>query len=135
MRSAVALEQPGALVARPAPGPAAAWPARRGWAARPATGRARPAPRGEGLAIDGGRDIDFLSGVLYKLLVNTTWWVHRLDASDRNVFAGGFLYALAMGSIPAVLDWSGQRQAQGLVLKFLEHRGHPGCPRHKGPVG
>ena len=30
-------------------------------------------------------------------------------------------YALTMGSIAAVLAGSGQRQAQGLVLKFLEH--------------
>ena len=105
----------------------------------------------EVFAIDGGRDIDFLSGVFDKLLVNFTWWVNRQDASDKNVFEGGFLgldnigpvdrshlpagytleqsdatgwmgaYALTMGSIAAVLAGSGQRQAQGLVLKFLEH--------------
>jgi hypothetical protein len=105
----------------------------------------------EVFAIDGGRDVDFLSGVFDKLLVNFTWWVNRQDASDKNVFEGGFLgldnigpvdrshlpagytleqsdatgwmgaYALTMGSIAAVLAGSGQRQAQGLVLKFLEH--------------
>ena len=87
----------------------------------------------EVFAIDGGRDIDFLSGVFDKLLVNFTWWVNRQDASDKNVFEGGFLgldnigpidrshlpaaytleqsdgtgwmgaYALTMGSIAAVL--------------------------------
>ena len=105
----------------------------------------------EVFAIDGARDFDFLSRVFDKLLVNFTWWVNREDASDRNVFEGGFLgldnigpidrshlaagytleqsdatgwmgsYALALGTIAAVLNWSGQRQAQDLVLKFLEH--------------
>jgi hypothetical protein len=102
-------------------------------------------------AIDGGRDLGFLSRVFDKLLVNFTWWVNREDAGGNNVFEGGFLgldnigpidrshlpagylleqsdatgwmgaYALAMGSIATVLNWSGQRQAQDLVLKFLEH--------------
>ncbi len=102
-------------------------------------------------AIDGGRDLDFLSRVFDKLLVNFTWWVNREDAGGKNVFEGGFLgldnigpidrshlpagytleqsdatgwmgsYALAMGSIAAILNWSGRRQAQDLVLKFLEH--------------
>jgi hypothetical protein len=105
----------------------------------------------EVFAIDGGRDIGFLSRVFDKLLVNFTWWVNREDASGRNVFEGGFLgldnigpidrshlppgdtleqsdatgwmgaYALAMCSIVAALGWSGQRPAQDLVLKFLEH--------------
>jgi hypothetical protein len=30
-------------------------------------------------------------------------------------------YAVAMGAIAAILSWSGQREAQDLVLKFLEH--------------
>ena len=102
-------------------------------------------------AIDGARDYDFLSRVFDKLLVNFTWWVNREDDNDNNVFEGGFLgldnigpidrshlpvgytleqsdatgwmgaYALALGAIAAVLTWSGQRQAQDLVLKFLEH--------------
>ena len=102
-------------------------------------------------AIDGGRDLDFLSRVFDKLLVNFTWWVNREDANGNNVFEGGFLgldnigpidrshlpagytleqsdatgwmgsYALAMAAIAAVLQWSGRRQAQDLVLKFLEH--------------
>jgi hypothetical protein len=105
----------------------------------------------EVFAIDGGQDIGFLSRVFDKLLVNFTWWVNREDASGRNVFEGGFLgldnigpidrshlpagdtleqsdatgwmgaYALAMCSIAAALNWSGQRPAQDLVLKFLEH--------------
>lgn len=102
-------------------------------------------------AIDGGGDIDFLSRVFDKLLVNFTWWVNREDASDLNVFEGGFLgldnigpidrshlpdgytleqsdatgwmgsYALALGTIATVLNLSGERPAQDLVLKFMEH--------------
>jgi hypothetical protein len=102
-------------------------------------------------AIDGGRDLDFISRVFDKLLVNFTWWVNREDVDGNDVFSGGFLgldnigpidrshlpqgyvleqsdatgwmgaYALAMGSIAAVLNWSGRRQSGDLVLKFLEH--------------
>ena len=45
----------------------------------------------EVFAIDGGRDIDFLSRVFDKLLVNFTWWVNREDAEGNNLFEGGFL--------------------------------------------
>ena len=106
-------------------------------------------------AIDGGRDLGFLARVFAKLLVNFTWWVNREDANGNNVFEGGFLgldnigpidrshlpagytleqsdatgwmgaYALALGTIAAVLTRSGQPQQQGqgqdLVLKFMEH--------------
>ena len=102
-------------------------------------------------AIDGGRDLDFLGRVFDKLLVNFTWWVNREDAEGSNVFEGGFLgldnigpidrshlpggylleqsdatgwmgaYALAMVGIAGALNWSGRRQGQDLVLKFLEH--------------
>jgi hypothetical protein len=102
-------------------------------------------------AVDGGRDIEFLSRVFDKLLVNFTWWVNQEDRDGNNVFEGGFLgldnigpidrshlpvggtleqsdatgwmgfYAIAMGAIAAVLNRSGQRPASDLVLKFLEH--------------
>ena len=102
-------------------------------------------------AIDGGRDLDFLSRVFDKLLVNFGWWVNLQDVDGNDVFAGGFLgldnigpidrshlpdgyvleqsdatgwmgaFAVAMGSIAAILSWSGSRGAQDLVLKFLEH--------------
>ncbi|MET0144548.1 MAG: glucosidase [Ilumatobacteraceae bacterium] len=105
----------------------------------------------EVFAIDGGRDLDFLSKVFDKLLVNFTWWVNREDADGSNLFEGGFLgldnigpidrshlpvggrleqsdatgwmafYALAMGAIASILNRSGQRPATDLVLKFLEH--------------
>ena len=105
----------------------------------------------EVFAIDGGHDIDFLSRVFDKLLVNFTWWVNREDAGGRNVFEGGFLgldnigpidrshlppgdtleqsdatgwmgaYALSMCSIAVALNWAGQRPATDLVVKFLEH--------------
>ncbi len=97
------------------------------------------------------RRLDFLSRVFDKLLVNFTWWVNREDAEGNNLFEGGFLgldnigpidrshlpagytleqsdatgwmgaYALAMASIAAVLNWTGKRESQDLVMKFLEH--------------
>ncbi len=30
-------------------------------------------------------------GVVYKLLLNFTWWVNRKDAEGNNIFEGGFL--------------------------------------------
>jgi hypothetical protein len=105
----------------------------------------------EVFAIDGARDLDFLSRVFDKLLVNFTWWVNMEDAGGNNVFEGGFLgldnigpidrshlpvggtleqsdatgwmafYAMAMGSIAIVLYWTGRRPGTDLILKFLEH--------------
>jgi hypothetical protein len=105
----------------------------------------------EVFAIDGGRDLDFLSRVFDKLLVNFTWWVNREDADGSNLFEGGFLgldnigpldrshlpvggvleqadatgwmatYALAMTTIAAILHRAGRRPALDLVYKFLEH--------------
>jgi len=105
----------------------------------------------EVFAIDGGRDVDFLSRVFDKLLVNFTWWVNREDAEGNNLFEGGFLgldnigpidrshlpvggvleqsdatgwmafYSIAMAGIAAALQQSGRRPANDLVLKFLEH--------------
>ncbi len=102
-------------------------------------------------AIDGARDLGFLRRIFAKLLVNFTWWVNREDASDRNVFEGGFLgldnigpidrshlpagytleqsdatgwmgaYALALATMAAVLNWTGDDDNLDLVLKFLEH--------------
>jgi hypothetical protein len=102
-------------------------------------------------AVDEGRDVEFLSRVFDKLLVNFTWWVNLEDPGGKNVYEGGFLgldnigpldrshlpvggtleqsdatgwmgfYAIALGSIATVLDQAGQRQASDLVLKFLEH--------------
>jgi hypothetical protein len=105
----------------------------------------------EVFAIDGGRDIDFLSRIFDKLLVNFTWWVNLEDKEGNNLFEGGFLgldnigpidrshlpvggtleqsdatgwmasYALAMTAMAAVLNRSGQRPGLDLVLKFVEH--------------
>ncbi|HEX4520204.1 MAG TPA: hypothetical protein VH063_11550 [Gaiellaceae bacterium] len=104
----------------------------------------------EVFAIDGGRDVAFLSRIFDKLLVNFTWWVNRLDADGSNIFEGGFLgldnigpidrshlapgqfleqsdstgwmgfYALSMAAIASILVRRG-RPATDLVLKFLEH--------------
>jgi hypothetical protein len=105
----------------------------------------------EVFAIDGGRDLDFLSRVFDKLLLNFGWWVNLEDAGGNNVFEGGFLgldnigpidrshlpvggvleqsdatgwmafYAIAMAAIAGVLQRAGQRPAVDLVIKFLEH--------------
>jgi hypothetical protein len=105
----------------------------------------------EVFAIDGGRDLDFLSRIFDKLLVNFTWWVNLEDKGGNNVFEGGFLgldnigpidrshlpvggtleqsdatgwmatYALSMAAIAIVLNRTGTRPAQDLVLKFIEH--------------
>jgi hypothetical protein len=105
----------------------------------------------EVFSIDGGRDLDFISRIFDKLLVNFTWWINREDAEGNNLFEGGFLgldnigpidrshlpvggvleqsdatgwmgfYAVAMGSMAVVLNRSGRRPARDLVLKFLEH--------------
>jgi hypothetical protein len=104
----------------------------------------------EVFAIDGGRDVEFLSRIFDKLLVNFTWWVNREDRDGSNLFEGGFLgldnigpidrshlpeghtleqsdatgwmafYALTMAGIASVLKRSG-RPTDDLVLKFLEH--------------
>lgn len=41
--------------------------------------------------MNGAVDLEFLSGVFHKLLLNFTWWVNRKDSAGRNVFQGGFL--------------------------------------------
>jgi len=105
----------------------------------------------EVFSIDGGRDIEFISRIFDKMLVNFTWWINREDAEGNNLFEGGFLgldnigpidrshlpvggvleqsdatgwmgfYAVAMGTMAVILNRSGQRPAQDLALKFLEH--------------
>ena len=105
----------------------------------------------EVFAIDGGRDLDFLSRILDKLMVNFTWWVNREDADGSNLFEGGFLgldnigpidrshlpdgdllqqadatgwmgfYALSLGTIASILNRSGNRPTTDLVIKFIEH--------------
>ena len=105
----------------------------------------------EVFAIDGAKDIDFLSRVFDKLLVNFAWWINRQDTGGSNLFEGGFLgldnigpidrshlppgttlkqsdatgwmafYSLTMGTIAAVLHAARQRPATDLIIKFLEH--------------
>jgi hypothetical protein len=105
----------------------------------------------EVFAVDGGRDVHFLSRVFDKLLVNFTWWVNREDAEGNNLFEGGFLgldnigpidrshlpvggileqadatawmasYALSMATIAQVLHHTGHRPSTDLTLKFVEH--------------
>ncbi|MGZ4639100.1 MAG: MGH1-like glycoside hydrolase domain-containing protein [Actinomycetes bacterium] len=41
--------------------------------------------------IDGSRDVEWLTEMFNKLLVNFTWWMNREDVDGRDVFAGGFL--------------------------------------------
>src|SRR3954454_12609282 len=105
----------------------------------------------EVFAVDGARDVDFLSRVFDKLLINFTWWINREDPDGTNLFEGGFLgldnigpidrshlppgyileqsdstgwmgfYALNMAAIASLLNRSGRRKTTDLVLKFLEH--------------
>ena len=105
----------------------------------------------EVFAVDGGRDLHFLSRVFDKLLVNFTWWVNREDAEGNNLFEGGFLgldnigpidrshlpvgglleqadatgwmafYALAMATMAEILHRTGQRPGTDVILKFVEH--------------
>src|ERR1022692_2673551 len=102
----------------------------------------------EVFAVDGGRDIEFLSRVFDKLLVNFTWWVNREDAEGNNLFEGGFLgldnigpidrshlpvggileqsdatgwmgfYAISMCTIALILWRNGRQHGADLVLKF-----------------
>ena len=99
----------------------------------------------EVFAIDGARDVDFLSRVFDKLLVNFTWWVNREDPDGTNLFEGGFLgldnigpidrshlpagyrleqsdgtgwmgfYALSMAAIATILNRSGRPTADLIV--------------------
>src|SRR5262249_7888687 len=101
-------------------------------------------------AIDGGTDVDWLSQIFDKLLVNFTWWVNRQDKDGSNLFEGGFLgldnigpidrshlpagdpleqpdgtgwmafSSLGMAAMASILQRRG-RPALDLVLKFLEH--------------
>ncbi|MBO2012115.1 MGH1-like glycoside hydrolase domain-containing protein [Hymenobacter negativus] len=40
---------------------------------------------------DGVGDLNFLTTIFHRLLLNFTWWVNRKDRRGRNVFEGGFL--------------------------------------------
>ena len=103
----------------------------------------------EVFAIDGARDLDFLSRIFDKALINFTWWINRQDPEGTNLFGGGFLgldnigpidrshlpagytleqsdstgwmgaYTLSMAAI-AVLLYRGGRPTTDLVLKFVE---------------
>jgi hypothetical protein len=105
----------------------------------------------EVFSVDEGRDMDFLSRIFDKLIINFAWWVNLEDAGGKNVYEGGFLgldnigpidrsklpvggvleqsdatgwmgaYSVSLGSISTVLNETGQRPASDLVLKFLEH--------------
>jgi hypothetical protein len=105
----------------------------------------------EVFSVDGGRDLDFLSRIFDKMLLNFAWWVNLEDPEGNNVFEGGFLgldnigpldrshlpvggileqsdatgwmgfYTIAMGTIAIILNRARQRPASDLVLKFMEH--------------
>src|SRR3954465_8525822 len=40
-------------------------------------------------AIDGSRDVEWLTKIFNKLLVNFTWWINRADVEGMALFAGG----------------------------------------------
>jgi hypothetical protein len=104
----------------------------------------------EVFAIDGARDLEFLSRVFDKMLINFTWWINRQDPDGTNLFEGGFLgldnigpidrshlpagyvleqsdstgwmgfYTLSMLAISVLLFRNG-RPTTDLALKFVEH--------------
>ena len=104
----------------------------------------------EVFAVDGGRDLEFLSRVFSKLLANFAWWVSREDANGNNALEGGYLgldnigpidrshlpvggilqqcdatgwlgfYASVMAAIAVTLNQSRHQSASDFVLKFLE---------------
>ena len=86
----------------------------------------------EVFAIDGGRDLDFLSRILDKLMINFTWWVNREDADGSNLFEGGFLGLDNIGPIDRSHlpdgDLLQQADATGWMgfyaLTLAEHRRH-----------
>ncbi|MEM9666237.1 MAG: glucosidase [Bacteroidota bacterium] len=41
--------------------------------------------------VTGQADTEFLEKIFHKMLLNFTWWVNRKDASENNIFQGGFL--------------------------------------------
>ena len=74
-------------------------------------------------AIDGARDIDFISRIFDKLLVNFAWWVNREDAEGNNLFEGGFLGLDNIGPIDrshlpvgGILEQSDATGWMGLLL-------------------
>ncbi len=101
--------------------------------------------------IDGSRDLDFLTRVFHKLLINFSWWVNRKDIDGNNLFEGGFLGLDNIGPfnrsaplpVPGVLEQSdgsgwmamyclnlldmalilGEHDSsyQDIALKFAEH--------------
>jgi hypothetical protein len=103
----------------------------------------------EVFAIDGGTDVEFLSRIFDKMLINFTWWINREDPDGTNLFEGGFLgldnigpidrshlpagyvleqsdstgwmgtYALSMLAIATILRRAG-RPTGDLMVKFLE---------------
>ena len=103
----------------------------------------------EVFAIDGARDVEFLSRIFDKMLINFTWWINREDPDGSNLFEGGFLgldnigpldrshlpagyrleqsdstgwmgtYTLSMLAIATILYRSGRPTAD-LIVKFLE---------------
>ena len=89
----------------------------------------------EVFAIDGGRDIDFLSRVFDKLLVNFTWWVNLEDAEGNNVFEGGFLGLdnigpidrshLPVGGILEQSDATGWMGFYAIAMGSHRHRPEP----------
>ena len=93
----------------------------------------------EVFAIDGGRDLDFLSRVFDKLLVNFTWWVNREDADGSNLFEGGFLGLDNIGPIDRS-HLPGRRHARAVRRHRLDgvlragHGRHRGDPQPLGPA-
>ncbi len=63
-------------------------------------------------SLDGRTDVDFLTRIFHKLLLNFTWWTNREDALGDNIFTGGFLGLDNIGPIDRSHLPPGQSLAQ-----------------------
>jgi hypothetical protein len=62
--------------------------------------------------LDGRKDLDFLTRIFHKLLLNVTWWTNREDTLGDNIFTGGFLGLDNIGPIDRSHLPPGQSLAQ-----------------------
>ena len=82
-------------------------------------------------AIDGGRDLAFLSRIFDKLLVNFTWWVNQRDKDANNVFEGGFLGLDNIGP-DRPFPHSRRRQPSAVRRHGMDGCVRAGHGRHRG---
>ncbi len=70
-------------------------------------------------SLDGRGDVDFLTRVFHKLLLNVTWWTNREDTLGDNIFTGGFLGLDNIGPIDRSHLPPGQSLAQADATAWM----------------